>query len=232
MHDLETITNKRKMNPFWPQLALAVAAMTTSIIGLKTPEYSWLVYFGAAIFSLSLLLIFLESPLGELVKSKAKRARDKVILKRYEKEYLFLLIELKTLETLSSKLYEIPKNEKFSCYDYHPHNSIYNILSKKISVFSRGDRLLHANYMTEEIVRSTENTLNQYDLRLKSGDLFFDNEQDLKYTQRELRKYESFVRKHNDLCRKINSILKCIQLSELNGYALTFDWSNAKPKNN
>lgn len=218
------------MNPLWPQLALTTTAAIVSVIGLQIPGYSWFVYFGTTVFILSLYLMFLESSLGERTKSKAKRIRDKRTLRRNEKEYLSLIYELRTLETLSTEVYKIPKSAKFNCHDYHPHNSIHR-LSEKTLLFNRGDRILHANCILQEIAGSTEHSLYQYDLRLKSGEIIFNNEQELKSVQKALRKYESFIEKHNDLCRRVNSLLQSFHLSELDGYALTFDWLNAQPKN-
>ena len=72
---------------FWPQLSLAAAGMTSAIAGSNTPGFTWLLYLGAGIIVLALIIMVWSTFLGRITKGAINKSRDKRLLAKYDDEY-------------------------------------------------------------------------------------------------------------------------------------------------
>jgi hypothetical protein len=214
---------------FWPQLALAASAMIASIAGMNLPNFSWLLYLGGFVLLISLTLMIMQSPIGDLMKMFLLSYKNKAVLKSIDKEYWEFVEKFKVVLELKRELDSVPWGNMTPLGHPSVENALIHI-STQLSRIANEARIIGCNLALKETIGIVDHYLFHCDQLFRMGRVRYKSEDQKNRIVRLVNRYESLIQVHNELCEKTNKKLDGIYLLSICTHEHGFNWKGALPE--
>lgn len=222
--------NSHKQDSFWPQLALAAAAIIVGVAGGST-GLVWVVYLGAGVLAIALAQIIVRSKFGALVKNKWYRYRDRQQLHAIADEYIILVTAVKRSLELKNQIDSLPwphgkRPEPSADGSIH-----FWVIEEFYHSMPKNELVILINRFVFTTINQTTTYLNVCDQRLRSGVVRYKDEQEQSKISRLWREFERAIQEHKRFCEEECRNLKTVRLLWPVLPDLHFVWEKSKPIN-